>query len=300
MTEEPDALEDAEMQQEGTSFLPMVIGETRKFYLIKVEDLRIKGGILFHKEFKKVSEMSQPQLALDLVTLQSHPSDRQPQPSLKDVAQQLHPPLNDVAQQLHPLSDDVAQQPLLSVEAFTGKKKPKKTLILLADYIRFTKDDKKRSRYAFYRDLHLGKLGLPVKVVCKRKKKYYFIEIEDPKVIERASFHGAIKKMLKMKEKTINIHLRVPEEISKVINMISSPASSDYGRFYEFVDQRPTEVLPIRIDFNPVTYLGRRINIQKKHYQKVLWIAEANDLSVSKVIVTLLKSHLAVEHKIYL
>ena len=323
--EESEVLENAEVRQEETRFLPMITQEIRKYYFIEVEDPKIKGGALFHKELQKMLEMSQPQLTLDLVTSQRSPPSNdvsneegpsfdsmlqpnppsddvtsQPQPSLEDVAQQPHPPFDDVAQQTHHPLDDVAQQPLLPLAALIGEKKPQKTLILLADYIRFTKDDKKRSRWTFYRDLHSGKLGFPAKVLFKGKKKYYFIEIEDPKIIERASFHDAIQKMLKMKEKTIYIHIKVPEKISKAVNMISSPDSLDYRRFYEFIDQRPTKVLPIRIDFNPVTYIGRRINIREEDYQKVLRIAEANDLSVSKVIVTLLKSYLALEYKIHL
>jgi len=95
-------------------------------------------------------------------------------------------------------SEDLLGKPPSPSGDFSDEKEPEKILVLLSDYIKLTKDDKKRCRSSLYNDLHSGKLSLPLRIVSKgNKKKYYFVEVTDPKVIEKVRSHE-ISKMTSM------------------------------------------------------------------------------------------------------
>ena len=95
-------------------------------------------------------------------------------------------------------SEDLLGKPPSPSGDFSDEKEPEKILVLLSDYIKLTKDDKKRCRSSLYNDLHSGKLSLPLRIVSKgNKKKYYFVEVTDPKMIEKVRSHE-ISKMTSM------------------------------------------------------------------------------------------------------
>jgi hypothetical protein len=268
MMEGSEILKNAELRREGTGFLPWI----RKYYSIE-----------------EMSRLEKPQPSLEDVQSRERSSFNQgapPQPLLDDMPPQPQLPF-----------DLVPSQPQPHLNLVPEGESPKGMLLLMSDYIRLIKNYKERHRRTFYKDLHSGQLPFPVRVLCRGKRRFYFVEITDPKLIKEVESHKMREKIMKQIEKIIYIHIKVPERISKAVNLISSPEFPDYRQFYEFINQAPAEILPIRLSFCPIKYVERRIRIREEDYKKVLKIAEANDLSLSKVIATLLESYIISNYK---
>lgn len=208
----------------------------------------------------------------------------------------LDTPPDHVAQHPQPPLDDVAQHPHRPSKVVPDEREPRKVLLSLADYIMLTKDEQKKSRWALYRAFRSGKLGLSAEVLCIGKKRYYFVKVDDPKIIEKAIINKREKEILQMLEKSLSyIYIQVPLNMSQEVDLISSPDNPSYKRFHEFINQSSGVVLLIKTNSNHTPGVKRRIKIRKEDYQKVLEIAKANDLSVGKVIVAFLKSYFKAE-----
>jgi|GEM_PF-4579857 len=217
----------------------------------------------------------------------------QPPPDL--VTLQPLPPSDQGAHLVLPPPDQGAQLGQLPPDQGADERKPKKALIPLHYYFMLTKDEQKKSRWAFYRAFHAGKLGLPAEVLYNGKKRKYFVEVNDPKIIERAMMIEREEEILKMiKKRSINIYIKVPMNMSLEVDLISSPNNPGYERFHEFIRQSLGVDLRIKTDSNHVPCIKKKIKIRKEEYQKVLEIAKGNDLSMDKVIVAFLKSYFKV------
>ncbi len=207
-----------------------------------------------------------------------------------------HPPSDHVTLHPHPPSNHVTLHPQPPPDHVADERKPRKALISLADYIMLIKDAQKKSRQALYRDFHLGKFGLSAEVLYNGKKRKFFVEVNDPKIIERAIIHKREKGILEVvKKRSIQIYIKVPMNMSQEVNLISSPDNPGYERFHEFIRQSSGAGLRIKTDSNHMPWIKRRIKMRKEDYQKVLEIAKANELSVGKVIVAFFKSYFKVE-----
>jgi|GEM_PF-5909543 len=288
-----EVLKNAELRRKETRFLPMITQGIRKYYSIeemsKIEKPQPSLEDVQNRERSSFDQVSQPQPLLDDV-----PS--QPQPPLDLVTLHPQPPLDLVTLHPQPPLDLVTLHPQPLPDHVSDERKPRKALIPLAAYIMLIKDEQKKSRQALYRDFHSGKLGLPAEVLYNGKKRNFFVEVNDPKIMERAMMLEREKEILKMLEKRLSyIYIQVPLNMSQEVDLISSPDNPSYKRFHEFISQSSGVVLRIKTNSNHMPCIKRRIKIRKEDYQKVLEIAKANDLSVGKVIVAFLKSYFQVE-----
>jgi len=260
---------------------PVSRGNKKRYYCVEVTDPKLieKARLLGIRDMTPMvygKEELSPADDLTFTKLVSHA-----QPPLNHVSSHAQPPLDHVpCHHLNPQFDLVPD-----------RKGFKKTPLALPEYIEVTGNDQKKSRRTFYRHLHSGKLGFTVWPIYQGRRKRYFVEVDDPEMIKKVRFRKVAQEIVKGK-KTICIYIKVPERVLRKVNKISSPESTAYNRFYEFINKEPENILPIKIVFHPVKYFKKRIRIQKEDYQKILQIAEANGLSVGKVITTFLESYM--------
>lgn len=205
----------------------------------------------------------------------------QPLPPSKVVSGQPLPPSKVVSQ----MEEDGS----FATKVREEKEVPK-VILSLSEFLRIGGGCLKDSRSTAYRHVNSGKYG-PIKVAYNEKKRYYYIEVNDPKIVSRVLIKRKLSSYIK--KDTICIDIKVPEEISEVVPAISSVFAPSYKRFFEFIDKKPKEILHYKFTFDEVKYVEKRIRIYKRDYQKLLDISRNNNLSISKVIEMLLRSFVA-------
>jgi len=153
-----------------------------------------------------------------------------------------------------------------------------------------------RSIRTLYRDAEKGKLN--VMIIPGRKKRRFFVMVEDQK--EKFSLDLKIKRcylfLNKIKSKIIKI--RVPREISGAVDSISDFDGPAYKRFFNFIEKQPKELIKKEFDFyfeetEVGDYVERRLRVRKEDLEKLLDIAKRNNMNLSKVMEILLRGFLS-------
>ncbi len=170
----------------------------------------------------------------------------------------------------------------------------KKVHLIISDYIKYFAD--KKSRRTIYYQAKSGRFPLPVFTYEIRGRKHYFVEIADPVMMKIVK----IREKKNKNENVISIDVRVPEKIVKPLNLISSPDCYDYKLFHKFIEETMMKgglnSVSTTIQFEPVGYEKKHIQMMGKDYRRLKHIAESSHLKISKTLTILLEAYLMLNY----
>jgi len=149
-----------------------------------------------------------------------------------------------------------------------------------------------RSIRSLYRDAEKGRLNLIT--LQGRKKRYYFVRVENPEYREVLELKRRCVLLDKRESKIIRI--KVPGDVLTAVDSISDYEGPAYRRFFSFIEKRPEELLKIEFKFyfdEEVEYVERRVRVKRVDLERLLDISRRNNMSLSKVMEILLRCFLS-------
>ncbi len=171
--------------------------------------------------------------------------------------------------------------------------------LILSDYIRWFASNKAKT--TVYRQIHSGKFDLPVFTQTIDGRKYYYVQISDPQMIERIRLSRGVEKFFKEKrERVIHASMKISLNDLKAVNSVNSVASYDYKQFHKFlesIEKGEIDTLSIKIENERVEFVKKRIHILESDYTRLRRISQRNNINISKMITILLRNYLAAHYQ---
>ncbi len=139
-------------------------------------------------------------------------------------------------------------------------------------------------RKLYYR-ANLNQLRFPVVTVYEGKRKRLYLEVDDPRIINKYIFKAKLKKMEKELSKRGNflkeIKVIIPKNraVEIIFNNISTPGIGHYHTFYEFVEREHSDLVLSKMSGGK----KRKIRVFEDDYNKLLKVAKDYGVSVGRM-----------------